>query len=232
MHLAIKQGRFELRLVMARRTVAASRPRRELLVVRIFMTALAAFMLNRKMEVHTPMTLGTGQRSVLLHKFELRQVVIEIPAGLILLPATGAMARIATPAELRLLKRAPMRILMATLASCKHYATETPGLLLYMAFLARNRLVHTCQRKLGLRMQEPRGRFPSLLRMALQTVCAKLAPMWLHMTTGALAAQTEKRSRQVFEFDLRPRRATKVFGGVATLAPLHLVLALQHEACL
>ena len=65
--------------------------------------------------------------------------------------------------------------------------------------------------------------------MTAETVCAKRILVWILMTRSALQSQTEKRPAEVLHSDFRPGCGDDLCRGVAALAFLRPMLALQDK---
>jgi len=106
---------------------------------------------------------------VLTKEFEFRLVVVEAGGRLILGPAVGAMASLASALELDVLKCTFVRVRVAVLASSSREPLESRHLftgLWAVTFLARNCLVLSSQRVRSFGVTKSNGGLPGILRVA------------------------------------------------------------------
>ena len=114
MGFVVEERGLETRRAVTRRTIRARRPRCELPLVRVLMTVLTEFVRDRAAEVAFFVALPAGHFRMLPGQTKLRRVVIEIPAGTIILPAAGVVTPVAFAAELHVLECAVVGIVVTT----------------------------------------------------------------------------------------------------------------------
>ena len=158
----------------------------------------------------------------------------ELLARTAVLPSAGGVTRLARPGELRILKRAAMRIGVTVLATGERQTLEAycwicrPGT---MTALASGGLVRSRQRKGSLCVIESRCRLPRLLRMTSRTRRPQLPRVRIGVATRALAPQPEERVLRIFDLDLHLRFRRHILRRMAALAFLLAMFSFQRETC-
>lgn len=177
------------------------------------MTIPTEFVRDRALEIAFFMALPAAHFRMLSDQLKLRGVVVEIPAGTIVLPAAGVVTAVALAALLHFLERAVVLIGVTALAAVKRYSligkqpldrlavsAGTTGLYRagacgirpVVAFLTRNLLMLARERKGRARMVESGSRFPGGLVVAAETVGAEPILMRLLVAHSALASQAKE----------------------------------------
>jgi hypothetical protein len=159
--------------------------------------------------------------------------VIELPAGVIILPASGIVAVIAGTSKLDVLEGPPVLIGVTALAAAVSQPFEL-GILLTgprsVALLAGFGLMQSREREVGGAMIEPASRLKAILRVAAQAIGAQLALMLILMTCRALTAKAKERPVQIFQFDLGAGPGWNLVCRMTAPAFLLLVLTGQGKA--
>jgi hypothetical protein len=131
--------------------------------------------------------------------------VIELRAGVTILPASCIVAVIAGTSELDFLEGAMVGIRVTALAATVIQPFE-PGILLTslrsVALLAGLRLMQPSEREAGGGMIESGSRLKAILRVAAEAIATQLALMLILMTGGTRTAQTKERPVEILEFNV------------------------------
>ena len=162
----------------------------------ILVTIRAMLVRHRTLEIVVLVALDAGRIRVFAVERKLRIVVIKAHTRLILVPTGGVVARFARALKLRVLKRALMRISVAALAVRKRQSFVTRRFLAYLglvAFLARHGLVQPSQRIRRSKVIKAARGLPGVLRMATHAFRPQLTGMYVLVTRGALAPQSQVR---------------------------------------
>jgi hypothetical protein len=161
--------------------------------------------------------------------------MIELRAGVIILPSTGIVAVIAGASKLDFLKGPPVLIGVTALAAAVSQPFE-PSILLTrlrsVALLAGFGLMQSREREVRGAMIESGSRLKAILRVAAQTIGAQLALMLILMTCGALTAKSQERPVWIFQFDLAAGAGWNLVYRMTAPAFLLLMLTGQGKACL
>lgn len=146
MLLAREERGFEVDFIVAGGTIAAGRAMRKLPFMDIFVAILTALMRYRLTEVGAFVALAASDPAMFAMERKLGLLVIEAGIAANRFPTRIAVAALASAPKRRLLKRALVRIGMATLATCKtKTAIARKGLARRrrVAFLTRKRLMRS-----------------------------------------------------------------------------------------
>lgn len=231
-HGAIEPGRVEASVEMAGGAVRTGDAPRELPSVGILVAVAALLVGDGTTEIVALVAIRARSFGMLPSQRKLRGAVIESFRRTGVLPAAGVVAAVAVAREARVKEPAAVRILVAALAGARDQPLVVRlvfACLRPMALLAGNGLVQTGERERRARMIEPWSRLPCVLGVAVGAVGAKLAPVPVFMTVGAIPAQPEERPVGILDLDFGPGGGWDSLRVVAGLARLRAVLSGERE---
>lgn len=206
--LFCKSRGLETRVGVTGLAVGTHGPRGKLLVVRVFMAVGAQGMRDCLLKVVIFVALRTSELRVLAGEWEIRRAMVEVIGWRVRLPPAGGVARQASVRELRLRKRAAMRIGVAVLALGERDALVFGSGLaghVRMALRASNVSVQSGECELRAAVIKAFRRFPLPQRVALRTGASQLILVRIFVTGCTLLGKSQVRMVHILHLDLRLR---------------------------
>jgi len=231
-HGAIEPGRLEAAVEMAGGAVRTSDAPGELPSVGILVAVATPLVRDGTTEIVALVAIRARPFGMLPSQRKLRGAVIESFRRTGVLPAVGVVATVAGAREARVKEPAVVRILVAALTGARDQpfvARLVLACLRPMALLAGDGLVQAGERERRARMIEPWSRLPCVLGVAVGAVGAKLAPVPVFMTGGAIPVQPEERPVGILDLDFGPGGGWDSLRVVAGLARLPTVFPGERE---